>query len=1370
MNPPAQFLGESAQVAQLREQINRLLARHVEGARRHAPILIRGETGTGKGLLANVIHRAGPRAGGPFVDVNCAAIPDTLLEAELFGFERGAFTDARQPKLGLFQAAHGGTLFLDEVGLLGEGLQAKLLKALEERTVRRLGSTRSEAVDVWLVAATSENLEAAMRARSFREDLYHRLAVVTLHVPPLRERAEDILPLGEHFLGRACEDYGLAPKTLSADARAALQTHAWPGNVRELANVMERVALLSEGSTVTAAMLGLPCSLGRTEPAGGVAEERRLARKAEAETERTRLLEALRATKWNISQAAVRLGVPRNTLRYRMDKHGLSPETSSTRRPIVRADIVPLGTADESARASQEPAPIRIRWETRRVTLLRGRLVSASVEPGSSEFSRAMEIILDKLRSFRGQIHELSPTAILATFGLEPVEDAPRRAAHAAMTVERAITRARTEDPSRPEVKLAIHTAELLVARVNGVVEMDADPVRAVLDTLANSTDVGTVVVTSSSATFLRRWFDLTAHGAVPGVAESVHRLGNALEPVRRLTPFVGRHEELDLMVERLERARTGRGQMILLVGEPGVGKTRLLEELRSRITDTATWLEGHSASFGRTAAFHPLVDLLRRTLRVDEGDSEAAVAERIEEHVLQWSADLRPVVPFVRALLGIDPGDPGVESMESNMRRARTFEALRLLFLRVAEIRSLVLVCEDVHWADQATEDFLALMADSIPTARILLILTFRPGYTPPFTERSYHTRLGLETLSTAESIELARRLLTSGDLPPELQTLVLSKAEGNPFFLEEIIRSLQEVGALRRGDGGVVVDRPLDDLLVPATIEDVILARIGHLEDARRRVLQVASVIGKNVPFAILKAVADLPDDSLRLELTRLQTAEFLYEVRRLPELEYTFKHALTHDVAYGRVDPAWRRMLHARTSETIERLHLDRLDEHVESLAYHAYRGELWDKAVTYTRRAGLNALARSANREAAASFEDALRAIRMLQPTQDRRTLTVDLLLDLRTALRPLGEYERIFEYLRDAEALAESMQDQGRLARVATDMTHFFWVTGQQDRAIDWGHRALALAVTLGDVTVEALANHRLGRVYHALGDYRHSVDFSRRSFTILPKRTSDASGSPSASGTPSRHWLVWSLAELGEFREALVVAQEAVRAAEADGRPVTLMGAYLGSGYLSLIKGDLSDAISALDRALTLCRTWQFPAWFPPVASALALAYTESGRVDEALPLAEAAVTRGESMRLLVGQSYWIALLGEACAHGGRVYEAERLLERALALCRERRERGYETWALRILGEIVLLSPNAEKAAVPFRQARAFAEELGMRPLQAHCHLGLGKLYRRTDMRELAREHLAIATRMYREMGMTYWLEKAEAETANLGR
>src|SRR5438093_46827 len=325
----ADLIGDSSGIEAIRERVVRLLQRQGE-LRRLPPVLIEGETGTGKGLLARMIHKAGPRADGPFVDVNCAAIPETLLEAEMFGFERGAFTDARRAKPGLFQAANRGTIFLDEVGLLSEPLQAKLLKVLEERSVRRLGATRDEHVDVWILTATNEDLRAAIQRRRFREDLYHRLAVLSLTLPPLRQRAGDVLTLAEHFLSRACADYGMPPKTLTADARAALLAYAWPGNVRELGNLMERVALLSSESQVRAGALGLPdlasASAAVTASASSLDD-----------AVRDRVVDVLQQTSWNISRTAALLGISRNTLRARIEKYGLrqgeTPAASTSTEP-----------------------------------------------------------------------------------------------------------------------------------------------------------------------------------------------------------------------------------------------------------------------------------------------------------------------------------------------------------------------------------------------------------------------------------------------------------------------------------------------------------------------------------------------------------------------------------------------------------------------------------------------------------------------------------------------------------------------------------------------------------------------------------------------------------------------------------------------------------------------------------------------------------------------------------------------------------------------------------------------------------------------------------------------------------------------------
>ena len=351
------LLGRSAAIRSLLTDLKRVLPSLGPG-RRVPSILLQGETGTGKGLLARTIHDRSPRARGPFVDLNCAAIPATLLESELFGVERGAFTDARQSRAGLIQVADGGTLFLDEIGLLPEALQAKLLTVIESREVRPLGSTRARPVDVLIVAATNADLQAAVRERRFREDLYHRLAVLVFSLPPLRDRGDDVLELADAFLARACADQGVETKRLDAEARAAIAGYRWPGNVRELANVMDRVAMLTEGLVVAAADLELPVAPSAAGP--GVAEPASPPplKASVDDFTRARLEEALAQAGGNVSAAAELLGVARSTLRYQLERFELTPgREGRSRRPVRPLAERLLDRADPAQSVSDDRAP-----------------------------------------------------------------------------------------------------------------------------------------------------------------------------------------------------------------------------------------------------------------------------------------------------------------------------------------------------------------------------------------------------------------------------------------------------------------------------------------------------------------------------------------------------------------------------------------------------------------------------------------------------------------------------------------------------------------------------------------------------------------------------------------------------------------------------------------------------------------------------------------------------------------------------------------------------------------------------------------------------------------------------------------------------
>src|SRR5215472_12891106 len=529
MDELASLVGDSPKLEAVRRSIRRVVARD-HGGQRLPAVLIQGETGTGKGLVASILHRLGPRSRGPFVDINCAAIPDTLLEAELFGYEQGAFTDARRAKAGLFQAAHRGTIFLDEIGLLPESLQAKMLKVLEERTVRRLGATRVESVDVWVISATNADLAAAVHERRFRADLYHRLAVLPIVLPPLRDRDDDVIRLAERFLARVCADYGLPPKHLSDEGAARLRSYHWPGNVRELANVIERVALLGEGTVVSSEILPITESAPPPAPASSPVPPPRA---THDEAMRQHYISVLRETGWNISRTAAILVISRNTLRARMARLGIEapggrvratrPWAASHRTRVSAAAPKSAGGLVPRAPASSHPvAPgsSNIRWERRWVTAMRVVLGDPTGITAIWATNGALELLSDKLVGFGGRLETLSQTAINASFGLEPIDEAPRRAALAAMAIQKAVS---TTEPGGRSllVKVAIHTSQFVIAHVSGVRRADPDAEHSsnsMLEDLLSRSPWGAIVISTDSEPFLDRRFRLEAvdSGATP--------------------------------------------------------------------------------------------------------------------------------------------------------------------------------------------------------------------------------------------------------------------------------------------------------------------------------------------------------------------------------------------------------------------------------------------------------------------------------------------------------------------------------------------------------------------------------------------------------------------------------------------------------------------------------------------------------------------------------------------------------------------------------------------------------------------------------------------------------------------------------------
>jgi tetratricopeptide (TPR) repeat protein len=551
-----------------------------------------------------------------------------------------------------------------------------------------------------------------------------------------------------------------------------------------------------------------------------------------------------------------------------------------------------------------------------------------------------------------------------------------------------------------------------------------------------------------------------------------------------------------------------------------------------------------------------------------------------------------------------------------------------------------------------------------------------------------------------------------------------------------------------------------------VPATVQAVLAARIDRIPPEDKRLLQTAAVIGTDVPFPLLQAIADVPEAVLHSGLTHLQAAEFLYETRLFPDPEYTFKHALTHEVAYGSLVLERRRVLHARIVEALEILAGEQVAEQVERLAHHALRGEVWGKAVTYCQQAGARAFDHAAFHEAVTAFEQALQALAHLPEDSDTRVLAIELRLALNRPLIVLGEHGRRLALLGEAEALARAFDDRARLGRVLAEMADVRRMMGDNDGAMAAGRQALALAAALGESALQLQASYHLGLAYYAIGDFGRAVELLQRSVEAADQE-------PGKPGTDvridSRAWLAWTLSEIGAFAEGRRHGEEALRLATLAGRGETPTIAHGCLGLLSLAQGDLEHAIRVLEQGLALCRISGNRDWLRPIMAGLGSASALQGRLAEGRALLEEAIS--ESIRTSARQnSRQVAWLSEVCRLAGRGDEARQHAHQALDLARHQKARGNEALALHQLGVVQAHAdpPDTEQAETHYRQALALADELGMRPLQAHCHRGLGTLYVKSGAREQARAELTTAIELYRAMEMTFWLPQAEAMLAQV--
>ena len=996
----------------------------------------------------------------------------------------------------------------------------------------------------------------------------------------------------------------------------------------------------------------------------------------------------------------------------------------------------------------------------------------------------ALERMMEAVHRFEGTVNQVMGDGIMALFGAPLArEDHAIRACYAALRMQESLRRYSEEVQTTVglplHLRIGLHSGEVVVRSIGNDLHMDYTAVGQTTHLAARmeqQAEPGTIRATGDTARLAEGYVELKSLGpvAVRGLAAPVEAYElTGIGPVRSrlhaavargLTRFVGREVELEQLAQAVERARGGHGQVVAVVGEPGVGKSRLVWEL-VHSPRSAGWLvlEGTCVPYGGSSAHLSIIELLRGYFEVDEYDDASRIRELVAARLSTPAERTRFLAP-VLTLLDVPAEDARWEALDPRQRRQRTLEAVKHLLLSRSRTEPICVVLHDLHWIDSETQAILDALVESLPTAQLLLLVTFRPEYQHDWSSRTYYSQVRVDPLSGESAAALLRDLLGDGPDVAALMPMLVERTEGNPFFLEESVRHLVDTGALAGERGAYRLTGPPAPAQMPATVQAVLAARIDRLAPEDKRLLQAASVIGRDVPVALLGAIAELPDGELRPRLRQLQAAEFVYEASVYPEPEYAFKHALTLEVAYGSLLHDRRRALDARIVEAVERFHPERAAEQLERLARHAFRGEVWDKAVTYCREAGNRAFIRSAHRAAVAHFEEALEALRHLAESRANIERAIDIRIELRSALTPLGDFGRMLERLQEAEALARTIEDAARLGLVASFLTNYFTVMFDLPRAVEYGEGALRIAESIRDLRLEVVTNAYLGTAYYGFGDYARAAALARRNIERLGgDLVRDRFGMAQFPAVYSRTVLALSVAETGEFAEGIARGEEAVRLGELLDHAHTLIFGCLGLGLLWNRKGDFERAIAVLERAFDLCWTADVPVVMSTVAAPLASSLARVGRAEEAAQLLELAVKRAISIGDPFGRWLRTAGLAEAYLVSRRTQEALPLAHRALEIARAVKSGGTETHALLLLAEVCAAEDPAA-AEAHLRQALALATRLGMRPAIARCHLGLGEVARRLGRPAQARAALTTASGMFRELGMETYGARSEAE------
>jgi class 3 adenylate cyclase/tetratricopeptide (TPR) repeat protein len=1009
--------------------------------------------------------------------------------------------------------------------------------------------------------------------------------------------------------------------------------------------------------------------------------------------------------------------------------------------------------------------------------------LSEKIDPEEvySIMDQIYEILIHKVHDYEGTVNEMTGDGIIALFGAPvALEDAPQRAIRSSLAIHREMARLsdriRQEREGLPPLKMriGIHTGPVVIGSLGGDLRVEF---KAVGDTVNLASrveglaDPGATYVTEDTFKLTEGFFRFEALGEkrIKGkekavevyrpIAPSTRRTRFDVSAERGLTPFVGREREFELLLDGYERAKGGRGQAFSIVAEAGIGKSRLLYEFRKAVAnENALFLEGRCLSYSGAVAYHPVVDILKANfdIRYDDGDIE--IGDKVKMGMKILEIDVASNLPYILELFSVK--DSGIEDIpiSPEARKSRMIEVVKLITLRGSEIRPLITAYEDLHWADKSSEEVLKYILDSIPGARVLMIFTYRPEFVHTWGGKSYHNQVNLNRLSNRESLSMMNNLLNTEDIDSNLEELILEKTEGVPFFIEEFTRSLNDLEIVEKKDNTCRLVKDIQDVTIPSTVQDIIMARVDSLPEGAKSLLQTASVVGREFMYDLIKRVTGLAEQELLAQLSVLKESELLYERGIYPQSIYIFKHALTQDVAYDSLLLKKKKEIHEKIGEAIEVLSSDRLEEHYELLSYHYMHSVKTDKALDYLELANQKAIVIPAMEEAKAYFDDTMELLDTLPETEENRQRRISLLVNQATVFDQLFKHLEYFDLLTRYDSMARSLGSSVLVGAFNARLGYCEWASGNFDKAIQRLTKAAELCEASGNAEEAGYAYAWLewGHLYR--GNYDRVFAVKKDILRLMEKRF-------------NLRWYVRGLTGasracicLGRWDEAIEEAQKALKVAEE----------YLDSGLIVFAtwtiamaytwKGDLNRAILYAEQASQQASTPADKAW---AGRGLGWALCRADKTDKGVELLASLLPGVKSSGHIpsmiptfcfMGAGYWLA---------GEEEKAKITLEEGLEINERCGARYYIGWTHRLLGEINLKT-NTAKSADHFEKSIVVLREIKAENELALAYAGYGRLHKQKGQIVEARKYLTKALEVFERLGTLVEPEKVREILAEL--